>query len=122
MKVFIYGNVIHEEKNFEWLNKWLVSKGRKPVENPIFQDVPEDVDIKDFVNGYFSRSNYDERKKILVYKRYKNLVRILIREKYDEDDEFAILRQKDEKPDEFLAYNAYAEECKAKAKAKAAVI
>lgn len=116
MKVFIYENVIYKEESFEWLNKWLVSKGRQPVENPIFQDVPEDVDIKDFVNGYFSQSNYDERKKNLAYKRYKNLVRSLIREKYDEDDEFAILRQKDTKPVEFYEYNEFVEQCKLIAK------
>lgn len=116
MRIFLHDNRIFKEKELGNLNKWLVSKGKNPVENPIFQDVPEDVDITDFVNGYFSQSNYDERKKNLEYKRYKNLVRSLIREKYDEDDEFAILRQKDEKPEEFERYNAYAEECKEKAK------
>ena len=37
----------------------------------------------------------------------------LIRERYSLSAELAILRQRDEKPDEFKAYNAYAEECKA---------
>lgn len=41
----------------------------------------------------------------------------LIRERYSENDELAILRQRDVKPAEFAQYNAYCEECKAKIKA-----
>lgn len=47
---------------------------------------------------------------------YGELVERLIRRKYTVSAELAILRQKDEKPDEFAAYNAYAEQCKAEAK------
>lgn len=36
-----------------------------------------------------------------------------IRRKYSVDEEFAILRQKDEKPEEYAEYFAYCEECKA---------
>jgi hypothetical protein len=36
-----------------------------------------------------------------------------IRKKYTVDQELAILRQRDTKHDEFEAYNAYVEECKA---------
>lgn len=36
----------------------------------------------------------------------------LIRLRYSISDELAILRQRDEKPEEFTAYHAYAEECK----------
>ena len=39
-----------------------------------------------------------------------------IRERYSVDDELAILRQQDTKPDEFAAYYEYAEQCKAQAK------
>jgi hypothetical protein len=49
-------------------------------------------------------------------KSYEELVIDLIREKYSIDEEFAILRQRDTKPDEFEEYNAYCEECKEKAK------
>lgn len=35
-----------------------------------------------------------------------------IRKRYTESQEFAILRQRDEKPDEFAEYYAYCEECK----------
>ena len=37
----------------------------------------------------------------------------LIRCRYSLSAELAILRQRDAKPEEFEAYNAYAEECKA---------
>lgn len=47
---------------------------------------------------------------------YGELVERLIRQKYTVSAELAILRQRDEKPEEFTAYNAYAEECKAEAK------
>ena len=40
----------------------------------------------------------------------------LIREKYSLDSELAILRQRDEKPDEYQAYFAFCEECKSRAK------
>ena len=40
----------------------------------------------------------------------------LIRQKYSINDELAILRQKDSKPEEYAEYYAYAEECKIKAK------
>lgn len=49
-------------------------------------------------------------------KSYEELVIELIREKYSIDEEFAILRQRDTKPDEFEEYNAYCEECKDRAR------
>ena len=39
-----------------------------------------------------------------------------IRERYSVSQEFAILRQREEKPEEFNAYYDYAESCKARAK------
>ena len=47
---------------------------------------------------------------------YGELVEQLIRKKYSLSAELAILRQRDEKPDEFAAYNVYAEQCKQKVK------
>jgi hypothetical protein len=47
---------------------------------------------------------------------YEEKVVELMREKYSMDDELAILRQRDSKPDEFAEYNDYCEECKRKAK------
>lgn len=44
---------------------------------------------------------------------YDEAVNVKIRERYTESQEFAILRQRDEKPDEYAAYYAFCEECKA---------
>lgn len=47
---------------------------------------------------------------------YEEKVVELIRTKYSVDDELAILRQRDSKPDEFIEYNEFCELCKQKAK------
>lgn len=49
---------------------------------------------------------------------YEECVNTLIREKYTLSQELAILRQRDSKPEEYAAYNAYCEQCKAQAKIK----
>ena len=51
-------------------------------------------------------------------KEYKDKIESLIRERYSLNDELAILRQRDSKPEEFAEYNAYVEECKTTAKAE----
>lgn len=48
---------------------------------------------------------------------YENLVNKLVRERYSDSEEFAILRKAiTEKTNEFYIYNAYVEECKLQAK------
>lgn len=47
---------------------------------------------------------------------YKRRVIELIRDRYNVDDELAILRQRDVKIDDFNAYNTYVEDCKAQAR------
>lgn len=47
---------------------------------------------------------------------YEQLVVSKIREKYTIDQELAILRQRDTKPQEFAEYNSYVEQCKVEAK------
>ena len=54
---------------------------------------------------YWQNVNYDEA------------VDAEIRKRYSVSQEFAILRQRDEKPEEYAAYFAYCEECKAYVKA-----
>lgn len=51
---------------------------------------------------------------------YKERVERLIRERYSVADELGILRQRDIKPEEFAEYNAFAEQCKAEARAEIA--
>lgn len=47
---------------------------------------------------------------------YETKVNELIRRRYSVSQELAILRQREAKPDEFAAYDAYAEACKAEAR------
>ena len=51
-----------------------------------------------------------------LYIEYDEIINEAIRERYSINKEFAILRQRDTKPDEFAEYNAYVEKCKTKAK------
>lgn len=52
---------------------------------------------------------------------YKDRIISRIREVYSVDDELAILRQKDTKPEEFAEYNAFVEQIKAEERDKAGV-
>ena len=51
---------------------------------------------------------------------YEDAVTAEIRKRYSVSQEFAILRQRDEKPAEYAAYFAYCEECKAYVKSQRA--
>ena len=51
-------------------------------------------------------------------KLYESEIIRKIRNRYTVNQELAILRQRDTKPEEFAEYNAYAEQCKADIKAK----
>lgn len=53
---------------------------------------------------------------------YDEAVNDKIRERYSISQEFAILRQRNEKPDEYAAYFAYCEECKAFVKEKKSAV
>lgn len=116
MKIFIHNNYIFQAERLDGLNGWLQKQNRPIVENPLIQEVPNDCTIKDFANGIFSQTLYNERKQVEKEKRYERLVERYIRQKYSLNAELAILRQRNTKPDEFLLYHAYAEECKERAK------
>lgn len=49
---------------------------------------------------------------------YGEAVNAKIRERYSESQEFAILRQKDDKPEEYAEYYAFCESCKTFVKGK----
>lgn len=46
---------------------------------------------------------------------YKQRIVELVHERYDIDDEFAILRQRESKPEQFAKYNEFVEQCKVEA-------
>ena len=49
---------------------------------------------------------------------YEQRIIAKIRKRYSVNQELAILRQRDSKPAEFAAYNAFVEQCKAEVKAE----
>ena len=51
---------------------------------------------------------------------YESEIVRLIRRRYNVNQELSILRQRDEKPEEFAEYSRYVEECKASVKEKLA--
>lgn len=94
--------------------------------NEIFSTEEKYVHIKN-TDVYFKRAvavclsveqceEVDEVPNIRNEEDYGNQVNDLIRRRYSLSEELAILRQKDEKPDEYRTYFAFCEECKANAK------
>lgn len=65
-------------------------------------------------------NNYTEYLPLPVVEfTYEEIVTAYIREKYSLDEELAIQRQRDTKPEEFENYFKYCEECKKRAKGEA---
>lgn len=72
--------------------------------------------MKKFENGVYIELTAEEISLISENKpviSYKERVISRIREKYSIDDELAILRQRDTKPEEYEEYNAFVEQIKA---------
>lgn len=70
--------------------------------------------MKKYVNGEYIELTQEELEQTWDKDElpYDEAVNLKIRQRYTESQEFAILRQRDEKPDEFAEYYAYCEECK----------
>ena len=64
----------------------------------------------------FSIDKYKSRKETEAKIEYENKIVSLIRKKYNINQELAILRQRDTKPEEFAEYHKYVEQCKAQVK------
>lgn len=82
----------------------------KIFENGIVRELTE-AEVEKFEKESQNRENQEQ---VLSY---DEMVNLKIRQRYTESQEFAILRQRDEKPDEFAEYYAYCEECKESVKA-----
>jgi hypothetical protein len=87
----------------------------KILENGIYRDMTESE-----IAEYEGESKGIESQELLL--SYDEAVNLKIRERYTESQEFAILRQREEKPDEYAEYYAYCEECKAFVKLKKGVV
>lgn len=72
------------------------------------------IDFNDDLTFNVEKFNARKQKENIL--NYNNLIVDKIREKYDINQELAILRQKDTKPEEFAQYFDYIEKCKSEAK------
>ena len=66
----------------------------------------------------FSIDKYKSRKETEAKIEYETKIVSLIRKKYNINQELAILRQRDTKPEDFAEYHKYVEQCKAQFKNK----
>jgi hypothetical protein len=81
-------------------------------ENGIYREAaPTEIAEMEAVNAQAEREYWENIP-------YDEAVDAEIRKRYSISQEFAILRQRDEKPDEYAEYFAYCEECKAFVKEK----
>lgn len=67
----------------------------------------------------FSIEKYNTRKQKEKLDKYENKIIALIRKRYTINQELAILRQRDTKPEEYQVYFDYVEQCKSEAKLEA---
>ena len=80
-------------------------------------DKYSDCQASDFNDDLtFSIEKYNARKQAIANDEYENKVVALIRQKYNVNQELAILRQREVKPQEFAEYNEYVEQCKEQVK------
>jgi hypothetical protein len=101
--MYIKNGIIKELKNIS-----VVKDGRR------YYNVSEAMAFADGWETY--TPSVRESVAVPLEEQYKNRVSELIRARYSIDDEVAILRQRDSKPEEFDTYNAYAESCKQQAR------
>ena len=80
-------------------------------------DKYSDCQASDFNDDLsFNIEKYNARKQKQDNDEYENKIVALIRQKYNVNQELAILRQRDTKPEEFAEYNKYVEQCKEQVK------
>ena len=103
MSLYIKNGIIKERRHIE------IIKDSSRTFNP-----PHEMLIADGWEVYTPPIR--EAVEVSIEEQYKNRVSELIRARYSIDDEVAILRQRDSKPEEFEEYNAYAESCKQQAR------
>lgn len=88
-------------------------KGREMKEVIDVEGVPYIPEHEEYEEIQIYIPYTEEQLKVLKQQNYENSIVMKIRAKYSLDQELAILRQRDTKPEEFAEYNDYVEECKA---------
>ena len=82
-------------------------------------DKYSDCQASDFNDDLsFNVDKYNARKQKQDNDEYENKIVALIRQKYNVNQELAILRQRDTKPEEYQEYYNYVEQCKKQVKNK----
>lgn len=82
-------------------------------------DKYSDCQASDFNDDFtFNPVKYSTRKTLELTEKYEHKIVSLIRKKYSVNQELAILRQRDTKPEEYQIYFDYVEQCKAEAKSE----
>ena len=105
--------IIGDKKVFNPTAEMYLSKGYKPIMNN-----PYPTDGKSYKQEYVETERnikiawIDNEREYWANIDYAEAVNNEIRKRYTESQEFAILRQKDEKPSEYAEYYAYCEQCK----------
>lgn len=91
------------------------------AEGEFVKEVPADFGERDITpeEDVTEEDVVEEPTSYLDEYEYKELTEKYIRQRYSISEEFAVLRQRDTKPDDFQQYYDYCEECKAKAKEEA---
>lgn len=108
---------VKEQSHYEVIAEY--PNGGKEIEKVIDVEAVEGVPAHDEVEEIQVYIPYTEDELVkYTQKRYERRVESLIGERYSLSQELALLRQRDVKVEEFAVYNAYAEECKATAKAE----
>lgn len=113
-KLFIKTIPAQEEvqEQFHYEYKYYQNGGadRKKVVDVEYQPAVEEHDEYEDIQVYIPYAEEELAK--IKQQKYENLIVSKIRERYTLDQELAILRQRDTKPEEFTEYNDYVEQCK----------
>jgi hypothetical protein len=113
--VEFYKYKINENGEREYIDHYIESGFTKvELKDEYFDCVKEDFN-EDLT---FNIEKYNARKEQEKQVMYESEIIALIRKKYTIDQELAILRQRDTKPQEFDLYNDYVEDCKKQVKEK----
>ena len=105
---------VEEKWHYEYINFSSGGQSRKKVVDVEGVNyIPAHIETEQiFVYCLYTQEELEKLKQ----ENYEALIISKIRQKYTLDQELAILRQRETKPEEFAEYNNYVEECKVEAK------
>jgi hypothetical protein len=105
---------IEEQWHYEYKNYPSGGQSRTRIVDVEGVDYVPEHEEKETIQVYIPYTEEELAK--VKQQKYENLIVLKIRERYSLDQELAILRQRDTKPEEFAEYDAYVEKCKLEAR------